>query len=56
MTRKEFFALIARLREEHGADFERWYDQANYPDIKEYCEIGFLLCRCHPFEEEKPTS
>jgi hypothetical protein len=45
MTRDELFILLAKLRDEHGEAFEKWYDNANYPDIKHYCETGFLIER-----------
>jgi hypothetical protein len=56
MTQKEFHAILSRLQREHGAEFDRWYAQANYADIKDACAIGFLLCRFYlePFEKEAP--
>ena len=45
MTRDELFIVIAKLKEEHGEAFEKWYDQANFPDIEDYCETGFVLSR-----------
>ena len=51
MTSQELFDTISKLREEHGKEFERWYDTANYPAIENYCEIGFLVSRYWPTEE-----
>jgi hypothetical protein len=58
MRQKEFYAILTRLRKEHSQDFERWYDSANYADIKDCCEIGFLLCRFYidPFDKEETAS
>jgi hypothetical protein len=52
MTSREFYALLSRLRAEHEAEFDRWYDTANYPDIKDAAEIGYLLCRFYITLEE----
>jgi hypothetical protein len=45
MSKDELFIIIAKLRDDHGEDFKRWYDQAAYPDVEDYCEIGFLISR-----------
>jgi hypothetical protein len=45
MSRDELFIVIAKLGEEHGEEFKRWYDQANLRDVEDYCEIGFLISR-----------
>jgi hypothetical protein len=43
LTPEELRALIYKLREEHREDFTRWYDTANFPDIEDCCEVGYLL-------------
>jgi len=45
MSKDELFIIIAKLRDEHGEAFKRWYDQADYPTVEDYCEIGFLISR-----------
>jgi hypothetical protein len=45
MTRDELFIVIAKLKNEHGETFDRWYDSANFRDVEDYCEIGFLISR-----------
>jgi hypothetical protein len=52
MTTNELFATITKLREEHGEEFKRWYDQAAFRDVEDYCEIGYLVSRFWPTRED----
>jgi hypothetical protein len=48
MTAEEQTRLMeemTKLGEERGVEFERWYEAANYPNIKAYCRWGWLLDR-----------
>ena len=46
MTKEDwdkFQAELQQLRTEHHKDYEKWYEFANYPDIQDYCETGYLI-------------
>jgi hypothetical protein len=43
MSRDELLIAVAKLRDEHGEAFKRWYDSAAYQDVEHYCEIGYLV-------------
>jgi hypothetical protein len=55
MTQKEFYAILTKLRVEHEAEFDRWYEGADYPSIKDAAEIGYLLCRFYITIEKEET-
>ena len=46
MTKEEwdkFEAELEQAREEHKLDFKRWYGTANFLDIEDYAETGYML-------------
>jgi hypothetical protein len=42
---KELWDELARLRELHAEEFEKWWDMANAQAEKRYCFTGWLLDR-----------
>lgn len=45
MRRSEFYKRLGELSRKYQAEFDRWYDHANMPDVEHCAFIGWLMQR-----------